>query len=489
MKSILDYFPNGWTPTKLQADVLTELQLRWNSAEVFVLKLDVASGKSAVAVCIANWLAAKTGRASGARICTPTNVLVDQYVKLFPNVAKVKSAQNYYCEKVQNSCKGAKVRCKGCVYETDRKTASDAKVSISTYHMTKALRGYRGTMIFDEAHNLGSVIRDMHSQKLFLHKTFVPKECLDDQSLLEKWVLSLHEGHPDVLQLNDNEYSLLASYQKDLQTDQPLNFYTVETDWWSGGGSAFGEKMHRGESYEMPILKRQPLDVFTKPPAFWQENQKLILMSATVGRHDLYELGLDRTRPIFIEGDPPISFDRNPIIKDYLGTISYKNQASMLQPLADKIIDYLDNKKGKGVIHITYGLAKLLKPKLKHDRLITHDNTNMRAKLKDFLASDNGVFLVSGMYEGVSLDYNRADWQAISKIVWPSLQDPLQRYRSTDDPDYYLWSTLKNVIQASGRVCRRPDDFGETFVWDESFERLLTEGQHLVPASFRGRIK
>ena len=43
--NILDYFPNGWTPSKLQAEVLIELALRWESSQVFILKLDVAPGK------------------------------------------------------------------------------------------------------------------------------------------------------------------------------------------------------------------------------------------------------------------------------------------------------------------------------------------------------------------------------------------------------------------------------------------------------------
>jgi len=488
MSKILRHFPNGWTPSKLQREVLVELEHRWNSADVFVLKLDVASGKSAVAACIANWLAASRRKSAGARICTPSNVLVDQYAKLFPDLAVVKAAGHYSCDVRGSRCGSfaAKQRCRGCVYTQARKAALDAPVSVSTYHMSKALYSYRGTMIFDEAHNLGSVIRDMHSPALFAHRVGMPQECVGDPELTEKWVRSLTDS--DFEDLTGKERDILKSYKADLDADVPLNFYTWSTDFWSNGGEMWGETLVRSEPTEAPTLKRQPLDIFTKPPPFWQENQKLVLMSATVGRHDLYELGLDRTRPIFIEGDPPISFDRNPIIKDYVGKINYQNQESMLPALAEKVMHYLNTKTGKGVIHITYGLAKLLRPLLKHDRLITHGPANMRAKLKEFKESDNGVFLVSGMYEGVSLDYDLAAWQVISKIVWPSLTDPLQRYRAVDDPDYYLWSTLKTVVQASGRVCRRPDDFGETFIWDESFERLLTEGAHLIPHSFSGRI-
>lgn len=656
--AILDYFPNGWTPSKLQAEVLTELELRWNSAKVFVLKLDVASGKTPLMVCIAKWLASRSKKKSaGARILFPTNTLVSQSQRMFPDVATTQSPGHYYCETRQARCGGfaAKQRCRGCVYNRARNEARNAPVSFSTYHMSKALQQPREAVIVDECflagtpiatdtgtstigtiyrkwkagdeisvqsfntetgkfelnivthawrrptqkdlyrinlggrtltctenhqiladnmeyipakelqpgqqvvargagkegglkvpqgdtfqvqkqyadyrvyevkevqnigpttryvydievannhnfvvnfhakssngvvvhncHNLSSVIRDMHSKSLFAHRVSAPREIVDDPDLTHKWVLGLTDS--DLQSYTEKERTILASFQKDLRSSQPLHFYNWSTDFWSNGGEAWGEKLYRSEPTELPVLVQQPLDIFTKPPPFWQDGQKLVLMSATVGRHDLYELGLDRTRPVFIEGDPPISTDRNPILKDYIGSISYANQTEMVPRLAEKITEYLDSKRGKGVIHITYGLANLVKPLLSHGRLITHGQGNMREQLKKFLSSDNGVFLVSGMYEGVSLDYDKADWQVISKIVWPSLQDPLQKYRSKDDPDYYLWSTLKNVIQASGRVCRRPDDYGETHIWDASFERLLTEGEHLIPQSFRRRI-
>ena len=40
-KSILDYFPNGHKPSDIQAKVLTELELRWNSSNVFVYGTEV----------------------------------------------------------------------------------------------------------------------------------------------------------------------------------------------------------------------------------------------------------------------------------------------------------------------------------------------------------------------------------------------------------------------------------------------------------------
>jgi Rad3-related DNA helicase len=483
--SILDYFPSGYSPTDIQKRVLVALQHRWNNAEVFVLNLDVASGKTYIAHTIAEWRKAQGRKTSGARILTPTTVLVNQCAKDFPQTPVARSAGHYTCEVRQRRCGAyqAKDRCRGCLYTEARDIAKESPISISTYHMNMVLKSRREVVIIDEAHRIPSAIRDMHKKRIFPHKVMMPRECIGNLELTKEWAESL-----DISQFTKTEQDFLENLVKDM-TDRPLHCYDWGTDFWSNGGFIWGDKVKKGEPHEVPTLNRQPLDIFNKPPIFWQEGQKLVLMSATIGRPDLYELGLDNTRPIFIQGDAPITPDRNPIKKDYIGNINHANQEKMLKPLADKILHSCQNFKGKGVIHTTYGLAKLLKPLLSHDRLITHTSANMRSQLKKFLRSENGIFLVSGMYEGVSLDYDKADWQVITKIAWPSLTDPLQQHRAEDEPDYYLWSTLKNVIQTAGRVCRRPDDYGETIVWDSSFERLLIEGKHLVPKAFKKRIE
>lgn len=490
MSNILDHFPSGYTPSDIQTKVLLELQRRWNSSRVFVLNLEVASGKSFLAHTIAEWAAANSkGAGSGARICTPTTVLVDQYARDFKDTPVIKSAGHYTCDTRKAKCGAfaANSRCRGCVYNKARMSAASAPVSISTYHMQLALRSRRNLMIFDEAHNLPAKIREMHSHTIWAHRVRMPEECVGDFTLTKEWLNSLEDSYFE--ELSGQDGPVLRAFKHDLnEPNRALNFYTWGSNWWAGGGTAWGDEMSRGERYELPQLNIIPIEVFDKPPVFWDDRHKLVLMSATIGRPDLHELGLDRDRPVFIEGDSPIPPNNRPIFKDYVGRINYRSEDRLLDDLAAKLKHYLDTKEGRGVIHITYGLAKKLTKILSHDRLITHTRSNMRDQLKSFLKTDSGVFLASGMYEGVSLDYDKARWQAISKIAWPSLTDPLQNYRSKDEPDYYNWTTLKTVIQTAGRVCRRPDDYGETFVLDESFEKLL-KCKHLIPKSFSDRIR
>ena len=94
------------------------------------------------------------------------------------------------------------------------------------------------------------------------------------------------------------------------------------------------------------------------------------------------------------------------------------------------------------------------------------------------------MLVASGMYEGLDLVDDTARWQVVSKIPWPSLADPAMKWRANEDPDFYNWETLRQVIQACGRVCRGPDDYGVTYILDSTWNRLEREAAHLFPDWF-----
>ena len=99
------------------------------------------------------------------------------------------------------------------------------------------------------------------------------------------------------------------------------------------------------------------------------------------------------------------------------------------------------------------------------------------------------VLVASGMYEGVDLPYDAGRWQVLAKIPYPSLGDPVTKYLANKDPEYYAWETIKQVLQACGRICRRLDDFGETFIIDSNFRRLYTQHRELFPDYFIDSVR
>jgi len=109
--------------------------------------------------------------------------------------------------------------------------------------------------------------------------------------------------------------------------------------------------------------------------------------------------------------------------------------------------------------------------------LFFHDKKNKQSQFRAWLNSEGGILVASGMTEGLDLAGDKARWQAVGKVPWPSLADPVIREWSERDPDAYVWETLRTLIQASGRVCRTPDDFGATHIFDKDIDKLLERAQ------------
>jgi Rad3-related DNA helicase len=137
------------------------------------------------------------------------------------------------------------------------------------------------------------------------------------------------------------------------------------------------------------------------------------------------------------------------------------------------------------VIHATYEQARLLETHLTGPRYLYHTSGDKAAIYRQYRESDPGlgkVLVASGMYEGIDLAGDLGEWQCITKVPWPSLGNPAIRYLAEQDPDWFNWETLRTVIQACGRVCRTPTDYGVTYILDGTFYRLAEDSLHQFPA-------
>jgi len=87
---IMDYFRG--VPRFGQRKVLETIEREWSKKKIFVIQAPVATGKSRIAVAIADWVAAQ-GRTSA--ILTPTNILADQYAREFRDL-QLLHKRSYY---------------------------------------------------------------------------------------------------------------------------------------------------------------------------------------------------------------------------------------------------------------------------------------------------------------------------------------------------------------------------------------------------------
>lgn len=433
------------------------------------------SGKSRTAVTIARWARSKHSMRSA--LTTPTRILTNQYAEEFPTLAVMKGQGDYLCETLENAdpdgepytCKYIKETmdkfCSGkdCCYMRAMRRTFKAPYVLGNYYTYLAQGLQRDLVLFDEAHQVLDFLRSMAEKKLWKHDYNFPS-WVRTYATLQRWV----ESHPSVE--TDAKLKLLKQ-----ELNSSLRKYVIVRDWAT----------YRGEDREALLLK--PIDVRNSKPVLWPEKRvrKLVFLSATMNWQDIKELGLDRRRVHYIEPPSPIPAERRPVTLEPLGSFSYRQKHVTLPLAVEWIGNALKTKKGKGIIHVPYAMASELKELLpEHPRLLTHTKEDKLDTYNEFRArTDEPVLLASGLYEGIDLAGEDYTWQAILKVPFPSLAEPAIKYRAEEEPAWYLWETLKVIIQACGRICRGADDYGETIILDSDFKRVYHQGveHNLLP--------
>jgi hypothetical protein len=241
------------------------------------------------------------------------------------------------------------------------------------------------------------------------------------------------------------------------------------------------------------------VDIRDHPPVLWPKPQveKLVLLSATIGRKDVEALGLGPDRGVkttYITAPSPIPAASRPITFRPVLSLGYGQVGDAeIRRLAAEIVREArrpGNAFTRGIVHLTYGLSRQLQ-KSGHldelgDRVIWHTAENKMPAYQSFLSGDvpNGILMACGLSEGIDLVGELGRWQVIAKVPWPSLSDPAIRSRADSDEEWYIWQAAKVVMQASGRICRTPSDYGSTLILDKSFRKIYDEYRYMLPDWF-----
>lgn len=462
-KPILSYFSGK--PRPVQKETLLELEKQWNDYDVFVINAPVGSGKSRIAMCIADWQ-------WSVDIITPTNMLVEQYTKEFSNYPKMLKKSMYTC-----CIKNKYSKSHDCERKRDTRRAFAMKRCIMNYYMYMSLftrkRKPGNVLVIDEAHNLIPTLQSLMAKKLWRHDYPWP-DNLYDYADLEKWATSLKSSDPNVRLLIEQ-----------CRSHAPTYIFEKTKEWW-----------HRTKVPEQrDVLNVKPVEVSRGPSYFWGSHvQKLVLMSSTINRKDIETMGLNKKKVLYLETASAIPAQQRPIVFDAVVPVTYNDQVNAAEKIAQRIKEYYLplHKTEKGIVHCTYEMAERLKVMLKDEpRLMWHDKYNKNEIYEEFKRSSDSqpkVLIASGLYEGIDLPGDTARWQIIAKVPWISLADKAIEYKAKQDIEWYRWQTLKDLIQATGRICRGPTDYGITYVLDSTFEKLYNNSQALLPEWWKEAI-
>lgn len=175
-----------------------------------------------------------------------------------------------------------------------------------------------------------------------------------------------------------------------------------------------------------------------------------------------------------------------------LGKMSYTQKEDTFKnyvPFIQKILNKYPDK--KGIIHTnSFELASWIKRDITDMRLIFHDSSNKDEVLKAHFDTSQPTVLVSPSVDtGVSFDDDKARFQVIGKVPYPSLASQKNKLRQKNNPEWYSYRTVQSLCQMIGRIIRSDKDYGDTIIIDGSFSDVMKYSGHFIPHWIQASIK
>jgi len=162
---------------------------------------------------------------------------------------------------------------------------------------------------------------------------------------------------------------------------------------------------------------------------------------------------------------------------------TFKDELPALLAEIQRLVDKHPNQ--KGIIHtVSYRLNKAVMG-LNNPRFITHDRYNKDDILRQFMESENKVFVSPSSTRGVNLPDDLCRFIIIAKAPFQSLGDKLvsSRVHGTGGFGKFWYRAMcaQDIMQASGRGVRHKDDHCVTYVIDKQAENIIVNNQRLFP--------
>ncbi len=141
----------------------------------------------------------------------------------------------------------------------------------------------------------------------------------------------------------------------------------------------------------------------------------------------------------------------------------------------------------KGIVHtVSYDRRNMVLEKSEYaEYMITHMRESVVRAVDKFKKSNPPAILVSpSVTTGFDFIDDFARWQIIGKIPFPDTRDRLTKARTERDPEYGAYVAMQSLVQASGRACRSPSDYGISFLIDDSAFWFMKRFARFAPRWF-----
>lgn len=510
---ILDYFRG--VPREGQIKILQQIHEGWERHDVFVISAPVAFGKSRVAHAISAWAAAC---GESATIATPDNLLLQQYLTEWPELG-VSLRRDLYASEGE--------------YRAARAAAAAAPIRATTYAGFLGTRAYAPVVTFDECHRLVAFLQDKEAVTIWACQHQVPG-WVQTIDALASWAQQNADtaqqraeelqaavdalGANIVLEIErevarakaarraprKSELSEAAIVAVLLAQEAKAKLREAKRLSRLAGKLAQHPATYTVRRSTRPHFRHQcqcielvPLTPRFNKPILWPGHRvrKLVLMSATIHAEDLFDLGLDRRRVLQLEAPSPIPPEQRPVVFAPVGSLGLRSRTTDLPVVVAAIKRLLARHAGeRGVIHCTYDLLEQLRAtELGRDSRLVWGARGQRASVfqewVNTAGRDARVLVGAGITEGIDLVGDRARWQVVTKLLYPSQADVAVWAKSRARPGWYVWQAVRDLLQTTGRICRGPEDFGVTYILTAEFHRILNEWRALLPDYFLDSLR
>lgn len=479
----------GWRPHQRDA-VLT---IASSGDGYDALNAPTGSGKSAIYASIAALLEGRT------IILTSTKSLQSQLVEEFRSYADIRGQVNYPCELEHGRIQVDEAICHfgvpcalkggGCTYFDAYRRAIGARVVITNYAYWLSVHEYGeglggfDFMVCDEAHNaldeigahLSTRITDQEIDA-FLERTRPQGGRKEWHAWASSQLLQLEPKlaiEIEDLKRRGSNRSLLRRIHDLKRVVKKL--HEVQ---------AIAESSQRWVHEDKDSLTWTPVWPGRASQVLFRGIKKVLLVSATITPKALELLGLSDFR--FHEYPSTFAIANRPVVHLRTGVkLRHDTDRLGLKTWLDKIDQVIQFRfDRKGIVHtVSYARRDyILENSRFRGAMITHGRRDARFKIEEFKRAKAPAILVSPSLDtGIDLPYDQARWQIISKVPFPDSRSPVHAARHEDDPDFGMHEAITTLVQASGRIVRAPDDFGETFICDDQILWVVPKYRRFFP--------
>lgn len=240
--------------------------------------------------------------------------------------------------------------------------------------------------------------------------------------------------------------------------------------------------------YDSGYITFKPIKVDkAAPEVLWNLGKSWLLMSATIisAQQMAEDLGLDDSEWALVEVGSTFAPENRPIYVEPVANMTAKTKETAWPAALKRIKEILDWHDERILIHtVSYKLAQYIASGIGERAITYRDSQERESALAEFRSSLSGVLVAPSFERGIDLPYDECRVVIVAKVPFPYLGDKQisKRLYARGGKGWYAMSTVRALVQMTGRAMRHEDDKCEIYIIDSQFvSSIWKKSKRLLP--------